>query len=106
MKKGSIKQGEDVDILGYFSAPLRTKVVSMDTFGKTMSQAEAGDSVMMFFRGTNPQNLYRGQMVSATNTLKLFTTFDGSMTMLRPEEGGRDRSFNQRFKAQVRGLHS
>jgi elongation factor Tu len=101
VRRGIIKQGDNVDILGYFNAPLRSKVDSMDSFSKVMTIAEAGESIMMFLRWTNEKNLYRGQTVCATNSLKLCNRFEGEMTVLTPEEGGRDRPFNQRFKSQV-----
>lgn len=73
----------------------------MDIFGKTITQAEAGDSVMCFFRGVNPQNFYRGHTVCAINTIKPLTRFDGETIVLTPEEGGRQHGFNQRFKPQI-----
>lgn len=73
----------------------------MDSFEKSMNHAEAGDSVMLFFRGTNPRNLYRGQTVSAACSMSAKTRFEGQVTILLPEEGGRDRPFNERFKPQV-----
>ena len=101
MRRGKVKLTEEVDILGYQYAPFRTKVLSMDCFERFMNNAEAGESIMMFFRGTTQSNLYRGHFVCAPGSMKCNKKFVGKTYVLIPEEGGRDKGFNERFKPQV-----
>ncbi len=87
--------------MGLQYAPFRSKVLTLDSFDKTMPYAEAGDSVKMFLRGTNPHNLYRGQTITAPGTLVANKKFEGQTHVLIPDEGGREHTFGVNFKPQV-----
>ncbi len=99
---GKVKLDDDVDILGITKSIIKTRVLSIETFDKAMSSAEAGDSVKMFVRNTAPHTLVRGQVVSAPNKLMGKRNFEADAYVLLPEEGGRTHSFASNFRPQVR----
>ena len=90
-----------MDIIGLQYAPIRSKILSLDSFDKTMNNAEAGDSVKMFLRGANQHNLFRGQTIVTPGMVAANKKFEGKTRILMPDEGGRGHTFGSNFKPQV-----
>jgi len=101
VKVGKIKVDEEVDIVGMGYSSTRCKILGIDSFDKTMSYAEAGDSIKMYLRVPSQQSVTRGQSVVAPTTFMANKRFTGHTKVLVPEEGGREHTFNEKFQPQV-----
>ncbi|MGW4248284.1 elongation factor Tu, partial [Nocardia sp. NPDC004722] len=64
VERGRIRAGERVSVLG-FGGQFEAVVTSVETFGRTMESAEAGDNVALLLRGVQRGQVARGQVVAA-----------------------------------------
>jgi elongation factor Tu len=64
-------------------------VTSVETFGKAMERAEAGDNAALLLRGVRRHLLRRGQVVAAPGSLAAHQRFEASVCLLPAAEGGR-----------------
>jgi elongation factor Tu len=97
--QGRINAGDTVDVVGLGLD--RTAVcTSLETFGKTLGDAQAGDNVAMLLRGVKRDEVVRGQAVAAPGTLSAHSTFNAQIYVLRPSEGGRHTAFTSGYRPQ------
>ena len=88
VERGVVRVGDTVEVLGLGSG-LQTVVTGIETFGKSMTGAEAGDNAALLLRGVRRSQVRRGQVVAAPGTLPSATLFTARVYLLTPEEGGR-----------------
>ncbi|ONM11614.1 elongation factor TU mitochondrial1 [Zea mays] len=63
VEQGTIKTGEDVEILGLAqTGPLKTTVTGVEMFKKILDHGEAGDNVGLLLRGLKRGDVERGQV--------------------------------------------
>jgi elongation factor Tu len=77
-----------VELIG-LGAATRTVVTSVETFGKTMDTAQAGDNAAMLLRGVGRHQVRRGQVVAAPGSLRAHQRFTATLHLLSAAEGGR-----------------
>jgi len=99
--KGSIKLNDEVEIVGYGKAPVKTVATSIESFNKTMKSAKAGDNVALLLRGVKKNEICRGQIVCAVNSVKCNTYFEAELYCLSADEGGRKKDVQVGFKPQA-----
>ncbi|MEV8407744.1 elongation factor Tu, partial [Streptomyces niveus] len=51
VERGTVRVGDRIEVLGADSGPQPSTVTSLETFGKPMESAEAGDNVALLLRG-------------------------------------------------------
>jgi elongation factor Tu len=88
VETGSVRVGEAVEVVG-LTEPLSTVVTGVETFGKPMEHAEAGDQAALLLRGVRRGQVRRGQVVAAPGSLLAHTRFTASVLLLPTAEGGR-----------------
>ncbi|MEU8898212.1 elongation factor Tu [Nocardia sp. NPDC048505] len=88
VERGRVRMGERVAILGYGSE-LESVVTGVETFGRTMDFAEAGDNVALLLRGVQRGQVRRGQVVAALGSVGVHTRFSARLHLLSAAEGGR-----------------
>src|SRR3989449_2606416 len=89
IERGTIKVGENVDIVG-MREEIRTVVVTgVEMFQKTLDQGQAGDNVGCLLRGVERADIERGQVLAKPNSIKPHKTFKAQVYVLSKEEGGR-----------------
>jgi elongation factor Tu len=88
IERGRISQGDTVDVLG-LGGSVRTVVTGIETFGKQMQSAEAGDNAALLLRGVKRDDVRRGQVVAAAGSVDPATLFTAHVYLLTAEEGGR-----------------
>lgn len=60
IEKGTIKPNSEAEIIGLQRNPIKTGVISVETFKKTMDEAVAGDNVGVLIRGVKKEDVHRG----------------------------------------------
>jgi elongation factor Tu len=100
IERGTVKVGENVEIVG-FSEQSRTVVCTgVEMFQKTLDQGEAGDNVGCLLRGIERDEVERGQVLAKPGSIKPHTKFACQVYVLSKEEGGRHTPFFQGYRPQ------
>ncbi|MFJ5101400.1 elongation factor Tu [Streptomyces sp. NPDC088554] len=86
VERGTVRVGDRVEVLG---AGLETVVTGLETFGKPMEFAEAGDNVALLLRGLPRAAVRRGHVVAAPGSTVPSRRFTAQVYVLPAREGGR-----------------
>jgi elongation factor Tu len=99
VEQGVISIGDQVEVVGL--APTRASVVTgLETFGKRLERAEAGDNAAMLLRGVRREEVQRGQVVSVPGSVAPHTRFRAQVYLLSTKEGGRKTGFASQYQPQ------
>ena len=99
VERGTLPLNSEVEILG-IREPQKTTVTGIETFHKSMDQAEAGDNTGLLLRGIKREDVERGQVVVAPGSITTHTKFEGQVYILKKDEGGRHKSFYSGYRPQ------
>ncbi len=99
IERGSIKVGEEVEIVG-LGSNRKTVVTGVEMFRKILDYGEAGDNVGLLLRGVEKESLLRGMVASAVGSITPHTKFKGQVYVLSKEEGGRHTPFFNGYRPQ------
>ncbi|WP_413756220.1 elongation factor Tu [Streptomyces sp. MMBL 11-3] len=86
VERGTVRVGDRVEVLG---AAVDTVVTGLETFGKPMDEAQAGDSVALLLRGVPRDAVRRGHVVAAPGSVVPSRRFSARVHVLSAREGGR-----------------
>ncbi|MFB0620455.1 elongation factor Tu [Streptomyces sp. AGS-58] len=86
VERGVVRVGDRVDVLG---PGVRTVVTGLETFGRPMAQAQAGDSVALLLRGVPRHAVRRGHVVAAPGSVVPARRFSARVYVLPGRDGGR-----------------
>ncbi|WOL15775.1 elongation factor Tu, mitochondrial [Canna indica] len=101
VEQGTIKTGEDVEVLGLTQGgPLKTTVTGVEMFKKILDHGQAGDNVGLLLRGLKRGDVQRGQVVCKPGTVKTYTRFEAEIYVLTKDEGGRHTAFFSNYSPQ------
>jgi elongation factor Tu len=100
VERGTIKVGDEVEIVGLHHEPRKVVITGLEMFHKTLDQAEAGDAVGALLRGVERDDVERGQVLAAPGTIKPHTYAEGQVYVLTKDEGGRHTPFFNGYKPQ------
>ena len=100
VERGSIKVGEEVEIVGLMEAPRKTVCTGVEMFRKLLDYAEAGDNIGALLRGVDRKDVERGQVLAKPGTIKPLTKFKAEVYILSKEEGGRHTAFFNGYRPQ------
>jgi elongation factor Tu len=99
VEQGVISVGDPVEVVGL--APTRATVCTgLETFGKSLEQAQAGDNAAMLLRGVRREEVERGQVVCVPGSVRPHTRFRASVYLLSAKEGGRRTGFASNYRPQ------
>lgn len=109
IEKGSVKIGEEIEIVGYsalassLSTPKITKTTctGIEIFHKILEYAEAGENVGLLLRGLKRTDIKRGQVLCKPSTIKAYHKFEAQVYILSKEEGGRHTPFFANYRPQL-----
>ncbi len=99
VEQGAINVGDTVDIVG-LGLDRSAVCISLETFGKTLERAEAGDNAAVLLRGVKRDEVVRGQALTYPGSTTAATSFSAQMYVLRGNEGGRHTPFTNRYRPQ------
>ncbi|BBC38179.1 Elongation factor Tu [Streptomyces graminofaciens] len=97
VERGTIHVGDRVDVLG---AEVETVVTGLETFGKPMSEAQAGDNVALLLRGVPRDSVRRGHVVTAPGSVVPRRHFTAQVYVLSAREGGRTTPVSTGYRPQ------
>ncbi|APT93263.1 elongation factor Tu [Corynebacterium phocae] len=100
VERGTLKVNEDVEIIGIREKSTTTTVTGIEMFRKMMDYTEAGDNCGLLLRGTKREDVERGQVVIKPGAYTPHTKFEGSVYVLKKEEGGRHTPFQNDYRPQ------
>ncbi|MFD3451517.1 elongation factor Tu [Streptomyces sp. NPDC058691] len=86
VERGTIRAGDRVEVLGADTASV---VTGLETFGKPMEEAQAGDNVALLLRGVPRDVVRRGHVVAAPGSVTPSRRFRAAVHLLSAAEGGR-----------------
>ncbi|ARD06828.1 elongation factor Tu [Lactobacillus amylolyticus] len=98
--RGTVKIGDEVEIVGLVDKVLKSVVTGLEMFHKTLDVGEAGDNVGILLRGINRDQVVRGQVLAAPGSIKTHKEFKGQVYILKKEEGGRHTPFFSDYRPQ------
>ena len=100
VERGTIKVGDEVEIVGLTDEKRTVVVTGVEMFKKTLDQAETGDNIGALQRGVHRTEIERGQVLSKPGSIKPHTHFKGQVYVLTKEEGGRHTPFFNGYRPQ------
>ena len=100
VERGVVKLQDEVEIVGLSKESKKTVVTGVEMFRKTLDQAEAGDNIGVLLRGTQRDEVERGQVLAKPGTIHPHTKFKAQVYVLTKEEGGRHTPFFNGYRPQ------
>ena len=100
VERGTIKVGEEVEIVGLAEETRKTTCTGLEMFRKLLDFAEAGDNVGALLRGIQRSEIERGQVLCKPGSIKAHTRFVGQVYVLKKDEGGRHTPFFNNYRPQ------
>ncbi len=100
VERGTLKLGDEVEIIGLTTERAKTVVTGIEMFRKTLDVAEAGDNIGALLRGVTRADIERGQVLCKPGSIHPHTKFVGQVYVLKKEEGGRHTPFFNNYRPQ------
>ena len=100
VERGQLKVQDTVEIVGLSSEAKSTVVTGVEMFRKTLDEAEAGDNVGVLLRGTQRNEVERGQVLAKPGSIHPHTKFTSQVYVLTADEGGRHTPFFNGYRPQ------
>jgi elongation factor Tu len=97
VERGVVRVGDRVEVLG---ASVETVVTGLETFGKPMEEAQAGDNVALLLRGVPRDAVRRGHVVAAPGSVVPSRRFTAQVYVLSAREGGRTTPVSSGYRPQ------
>ncbi|MGK5693735.1 elongation factor Tu [Streptomyces sp. URMC 128] len=97
VERGTVRVGDKVEVLG---AAVETVVTGLETFGKPMEEAQAGDNVALLLRGVPRDAVRRGHVVAAPGSVVPSRRFTARVYVLSAREGGRTTAVSSGYRPQ------
>ncbi len=100
VERGTLKVGDEVEIVGLSDEIRKTVVTGIEMFRKTLDEAVAGDNVGVLLRGIGKDEVERGQVLAKPGTITPHKKFKAQVYILSKEEGGRHTPFFKGYRPQ------
>jgi elongation factor Tu len=101
VERGTIKVGEELEIVGLEPSITKTTCTGLEMFHKLLDYAEAGENVGILLRGIKRTDIKRGQVLSKPGAIKAFKKFEAQVYVLSKDEGGRHTPFFSNYRPQL-----
>jgi elongation factor Tu len=99
VERGKVKVGEEVEVVG-FRPTMKKVVTGVEMFKKLLDEGVAGDNIGVLLRGTEKDEVERGQVLAKPGSITPHTKFKGTVYVLSKEEGGRHTPFFNGYRPQ------
>jgi len=99
VERGKVQTGEEVEIVG-MGETFKRVVTGVEMFRKMLDEGQAGDNVGLLLRGTDKDEVERGQVIAKTGSITPHTKFKSEVYVLTKEEGGRHTPFFAGYRPQ------
>ena len=99
VERGKVRVGEEIEIVG-MRPTVKRVVTGVEMFRKLLDEGLAGDNVGLLLRGTDKEDVERGQVIAAPGSITPHTHFKAQAYVLTKEEGGRHTPFFNGYRPQ------
>ena len=99
VERGIVKVGEEMEIVG-IRETMKRVVTGVEMFRKLLDEGQAGDNVGLLLRGTDKEDVERGQVVAVPGSINPHKKFKAEAYILTKEEGGRHTPFFKGYRPQ------
>ena len=99
IERGKVVTGDDVEIVGIRETQKKV-VTGVEMFRKILDEGEAGDNVGVLLRGTDRDDVERGQVLAKPGSITPHKEFTAEVYVLTKEEGGRHTPFFKGYRPQ------
>jgi len=99
IERGKVKVGENIEIVG-FGETMKKVVTGVEMFRKLLDDGMAGDNVGILLRGTDKDDVQRGQVLAHPGSITPHTKCKAQIYALSKEEGGRHTPFFSGYRPQ------
>ncbi|WP_229071154.1 elongation factor Tu [Actinoplanes sp. DH11] len=99
VERGTLTAGSPVEVVG-LGPTVSSVAIGLETFGKVLESAEAGDNAAVLLRGVKREQVQRGQVVVAPGSVRPHRVFRARMYALTAAEGGRHTPFEANYRPQ------
>ena len=99
IERGKVKVGEEIEIVGFRDTQKKV-VTGVEMFRKLLDEGMAGDNVGLLLRGTEKEDVERGQVVCKPGSITPHKKFKAEAYILTKEEGGRHTPFFNGYRPQ------
>jgi elongation factor Tu len=99
IERGKVKVGEEIEIVGFGETRKRV-VTGVEMFRKILDDGQAGDNVGILLRGTDKNDVERGQVLAKPGSITPHTKCKAQIYALTKEEGGRHTPFFSGYRPQ------
>jgi len=99
VEQGQVNVGDDLEVIG-FNHDLKTTCTGVEMFKKLLDTGMAGDNIGALLRGLKREDVQRGQILCAPNSVQTATKFEAEVYALKKEEGGRHTPFMTNYRPQ------
>jgi elongation factor Tu len=99
IERGMVKTGQEMEMVG-LGAKRKTVITGVEMFRKILDEGQAGDNVGLLLRGVDKEELKRGMVIAAPGSITPHTKFEGTVYVLKKEEGGRHTPFFNGYRPQ------
>jgi elongation factor Tu len=99
-ERGTIKVGEEVELVGLREESMKTVVTGVEMFHKTLDTGQAGDNIGLLLRGIGREEVERGMVCAKPGSITPHRSFASEVYVLRKDEGGRHKAFFSGYRPQ------
>jgi elongation factor Tu len=99
VERGSLRLGDAVEVVG-LGPTVASVATGLETFGKSLASAEAGDNAAVLLRGVRREEVQRGQVLALPGTVTPHRRFRANLHALTAAEGGRHTPFAADYRPQ------
>lgn len=98
VERGKIKINDELELLT--DSITKTVCLGLETFRKTLNEAQEGDNIGVLIKGVKKEKISRGNLLVSPNSVKLHNKFEAKVYILTYKEGGRRKGFTNNYKPQ------
>ncbi len=99
IERGMVKVGEEMEVVG-IRETMKRVVTGVEMFKKLLDEGQAGDNVGLLLRGTDKDDVERGQVVAKAASITPHVNFKAEAYVLTKDEGGRHTPFFKGYRPQ------
>ena len=100
IERGVVKLNQDVDIVGIREEKMKSVVTGIEMFRRMLDEGQAGDNAGLLLRGVGKDELERGMVICAPNSITPHKKFSCEVYVLSKDEGGRHTPFFKGYRPQ------
>jgi elongation factor Tu len=99
VERGRVHVGSEMEIVG-IRPTFKRVVTGVEMFKKLLDEGQAGDNIGLLLRGTDKDEVERGQVVAQPGSITPHKKFKAEVYILTKEEGGRHTPFFSGYRPQ------